>query len=189
MHILSMTQHMLQQHGTRALGILDSYWRDLARDGQLPLWSDVDPGQIQDALEYAFMADCVGRCHARLRVAGGAVSGVLGQDFHGLPLSMIVMPNERDRFGAALRRCFEDRIALELCLTAQKTGTRARMVLYPLADTTGTVTRILGGLVCTGDTGPCPCRFDLTDIRDLHRPYSQPPTAGNPYLRLVVNNA
>jgi hypothetical protein len=54
-----------------------------------------------------------------------------------------MMPNERDRFGAALQRCFEDRIALELCLTAQKTGTRARMVLYPLADTTGTVTRIL----------------------------------------------
>ncbi|WP_439122972.1 PAS domain-containing protein [Marivita sp.] len=192
MHITSLTQEALKHHGARALGILGTYWTGLATQGDAPLWSDIDPAHIQDALEYAFMADRVGRTHARLRIAGGTISAELGQDCHGLPLSMLLMPGARHEFGAALATCFDTRTALDLTLSKRRNSTNppipARMVLYPLRNDSDAVTRLLGGLAAFGDTGSSPCQFDLTDIRGTpltrkgHRPTYKD------HLRLVVNN-
>lgn len=194
MHCRSMTQETLRHHAARALRILETYWHGLAVGGGVPHWSAIDPGAIQDALEYAFLADRLGRAHARLRVAGGSVTGLFGGELTGMPLSTLLNPTSRKEFDAALAGCFKRRSGLDLMLCTSGKGGRplvaARMVLYPLRDDQGRVTQILGGLAPTDDTGPAPCRFDLTGICEIEttarRAFRPLPAKG--HLRLVVSN-
>lgn len=195
MHCRSLTQEALNTHGARALRILTEYWQALPGGHGLPHWNSVDPGAIQDALEYAFLADRLGQRHARFRVAGGAVSGLIGRDLAGLLLSVLVHPGSRAGFDAALADSFAHRSGLDLTLGTSGPDHRpqvtARMVLFPLRDDAGRVTRVLGGLAAGGATGPAPCRFVLKDApRDItRRAVPAPIMPGSGRLRLVVNNA
>jgi len=190
MQCISLTRETLRLHGHRALQLLDEYWHGLALRGGVPHWSAVDPKAFQDALEYAFMADCVGKPHARLRVAGGAVSSVVGGDLRGLPLSVFFGPRVRPRFQAALAQVIKGGCPADLTLSAPQAGATGRMVLYPLVDDQGQVTQVLGGLIVGGDAGPAPRRYNIDHIRHgatPQRPRPAPALRG-PALRLVVDN-
>ncbi len=181
MIITSLTQQTLNRHAARALDILDRYWKDLSRDSDIPLWSMVDPGAFQDALDHAFLAERYGRCHARIRVAGGAVADMCGTDCDGLPLSLWIRQDYRAAFNDALQRCCEHRHAVALELVAD-IDICARMVLYPLRDTTGRVTQILGGLAPVSDASQKAGPFGLARITT----HATPATKAT--LRLVVDN-
>jgi hypothetical protein len=186
MIIMSMTHHALTRHGARALEILDTYWSGLAVQGDLPLWSDVDPGQFQDALDHAFLAESFGRSHARIRVAGGSVSDMAGTPCSGLALSLLIRPEDRTEFNEAVRLCHTGG-AVDIDLTtggeAANRDVSAQMVLYPLRDTTGRVTQLLGGVAAIGDApAPATRPFGVGKVR------ARPALACRSRLRLVVDN-
>lgn len=186
MIITSLTQHALTQHAARALEILGAYWASLVRQGDLPLWSEVDPGQIQDALDHAFLAERFGHCHARIRVAGGAVEEMAGKPCKGLPLSLLIRANDRAVFNEAVSACCIAGHPVEIALTsgpdAAHPEVSARLVLYPLRDSTGRVAQFLGGLAPVGNAiyrpGPFGVVEVMTDCTPSHRSR----------LRLVVDN-
>ncbi|MFA8384141.1 MAG: PAS domain-containing protein [Pelagibaca sp.] len=186
MIITSLTQHVLNRHAARALGLLDAYWRGLAAQGDVPLWSQVDPADIQDALDHAFLAERFGQCHARIRVAGGAVEGLAGQSCPGLPLSLLIRASDRAAFIDAVSNCCTTSYPLEIALTscpdAANGDVSARMVLYPLRDTTGRVTQFLGGLAPVGDAIETPGQFGMAKVS------ARPAPARRSQLRLVVDN-
>ncbi len=187
MIITSLTQHVLNRHAARALGILDACWRGLAAQGDVPLWSRVDPADIQDALDHAFLAERYGHSHARIRVAGGSVAEMTGGDCAGLPLSLMFRPEDRPAFNEALRTACDSRCPIELDLSMVKQDVAARMVLYPLRAESGRITQLLGGLAPIGETVAARCRFGLVAIRATTPPVMAP--ARRSHLRLVVNNA
>ena len=187
MIITTLTQHVLNRHAARALAILDAYWRGLAAQGDVPLWSRVDPGDIQDALDHAFLAKRYGQCHARMRVAGGSVSEMTVEDCAGLPLSLMFGPADRPAFNEVLRTACDSRSPVELDLSVAKRDVVARMVLYPLRTESGRITQLLGGLAPIGEPVAAPCRFGLVASRVATPPVMAP--ARRSHLRLVVNNA
>ncbi|WP_416882062.1 PAS domain-containing protein [Marivita sp.] len=186
MIITSLTHHALTQHAARALGILGAYWASLVRQGDLPLWSEVDPGQIQDALDHAFLAERFGHCHARIRVAGGAVEDMADKPCKGLPLSLLIRANDRAVFNEAVTACCIGGHPVEIALTSEEDlATRkvsARLVLYPLVDTTGRITQFLGGLAPVGDAIARPGPFGVVEVM-AHRTATR-----RTHLRLVVDN-
>ena len=205
---MSLIDEALRLHGDRALQVLDAYWRGLSAHGGVPHWSDVDPAAIQDALEYAFLADRLGQSHARLRVAGGAVAQLLGGTATGRPLSVFLSPDARPGFDAALGRCFAVGMPLALSLSASRHGVTGRMALYPLSGERGRVSQLLGGLVVSGKPWSVPVRFDQVGgaegacsggvgVRGVGRIGALPQTpeftgkmkgSRRSSLRLVVNN-
>ncbi|WP_299789500.1 PAS domain-containing protein [uncultured Marivita sp.] len=189
-----LVEERLKQHGHRALQELDSYWHGLAVRGDLPKRAEVDPAAIQDALEFAFIADRVGRSHARFRVAGGAISGVVGTEVAGLPLSTLLHHGSRATLDAALARCFAGRLLLELTLGTRpdRTGqtATATLRLYPLLGARGEVGHLLGAFVATSGGGNHLSRFDVTDMRET--PWTNCTVPARPrqtgHLRLVIDN-
>lgn len=161
---MSLIDETLRVHGDRALRRLAAYWHGLAAQDALPHWSAVDPAAIQDALEYAFLAERLGQSHARLRVAGGSVAQLFGQEATGRPLSGLLSPKARPVFDAAMRRCFILGTPLALAVGSSRRAVTGRMALYPLRGDRGRVTQLLGGLVVSGDPGPAPVRFDFIDV-------------------------
>lgn len=183
-----LTDMRLRLHGAQALRTIESYWTGLACGGHLPRRSQIDPAAIQDALEYAFLADRIGACHARLRVAGGAVAQVFGEDVAGVLLSMILTPSARSRFDAGLRDCFETGQSLEIELCASRRSITARMTLYPLCNEEARVMHLLGCLVVSGAGPEAPVRFDDVTIVARDRPKRMRCETPRPRLRLVVDN-
>jgi hypothetical protein len=205
---MSSIDETLHVHGDRALRTLAAYWHGLAAQDALPHWSAVDPAAIEDALEYAFLAERLGQSHARLRVAGGSVVQLFGQAATGRPLSGLLSPTARPAFDAAVRRCFVAGTPLALALGSSRRAVTGRMALYPLRGDRGRVTQLLGGLVVSGTPGPAPVRFDFinTEGRGVTGRFGAcgarwigalpqtPEFTGKmkgrpgPILRLVVNN-
>lgn len=186
MIIRSLTQHTLNRHAARALGLLGAYWASLATQGELPLWSDVDPSQIQDALDHAFLAERFGQCHARIRVAGGGVEDMAGKPCSGLPISLLICASDRAAFTNAVSTCCTSCDPLEMALTSSPDvangDVSARMVLYPLRDTTGRVSQFLGGLAPVGDAIAKSGQFGVATV------IFHPAPTRRPHLRLVVDN-
>jgi hypothetical protein len=186
MIITSLTQHALTQHAARALGILGAYWASLVRQGDLPLWSEVDPGQMQDALDHAFLAERFGQCHTRIRVAGGAVDDMAGKPCKGLPLSLLIRANDRAVFNEAVSACCIAGHPVEIALTSgedvAKSEISARLVVYPLRDSTGRVAQFLGGLAPVGDVIARPGPFGVVEVM-AHRTQTR-----RSLLRLIVDN-
>lgn len=189
-----LIQESLKQHGHRALRLIDGYWHSHASSGTLPRRADIDPGAIQDALEFAFIADRVGACHARMRVAGGAIGGVFGGDAAGLPLSAFLNHGSRATFDAALARCFDQQHVLEIAMTPKpggaKTNGSATLRLYPLGDGHGTVRHLLGAFAASGPMTRAPLRFDIMGLQEIRwtaRSDHRRPAPAR-HLRLVIDN-
>jgi len=186
MHNGSLVAERTKQHGARALRILDAYWHSLAARGGVPRRAAIDPGAIQDALEYAFLVDRVGPHHARVRITGGAVNGILGADLVGMPLSVFLTPEARVEFDDVLARCFDQSAMLSLTLV--KTDAVAQMHLYPLLDHKGRIAHLLGGIVAEGGAASGARRFDLAETQE--HPVNCGPVAphrNSGGLRLVID--
>ncbi len=177
----SLAQQAARHHATRALDLLDTYWRRLAAHGGLPQWSAVDPGAIQDALDHAFLAERYGHCHARIRTAGGAIAEAAGTDCAGFALSLLVCPEGRSAFNDALSACCENRDPVALDITTVH-GSRAKIVLYPLIDRSGRVTQLLGGLALRNDGQTVPSGVTSGSLERPRAPNRRPE------LRLVIDN-
>lgn len=201
-------------HGDDATAALVAYWAGLRRaaGGGVPFRSDIRPDALGALLPDAFIAARIAPGVARLRVAGRRLCDLLGMDLRGMPLSALVLPDQRDDMAGLLADLFDAPAALALRVSAppglMRPALTGQLTMLPLRDDEGDVTRVLGCLVTRGRIGRAPRRFALTGrhviplpampARPAGRVRSQSPQQGGaapcpastrPNLRLVPNDA
>lgn len=201
--------------GRSLLAELESYWRDLRGARALPARTDVNPAAIDAILPFAFVAERVAPQVARLRVAGSRLNDLLGMEARGMPLCAFFGPESRAAIGPMLARLFDDPAIVEIPVEGSRGLFRGRvtgrLILLPLTDGHGQVSRAIGAFLCDGVAGRSALRLDLAEdgaIRiepvGLPVPLRVPaprlaavgadaptragPDAARPALRLVVNN-
>jgi hypothetical protein len=192
------------------LAQIEGYWQELrAASGGLPRRADLDASRIGAALPHAFILERAAGI-GRIRIAGQTLTTLLGTEARGIPLSVLFTAGARPGLQVLLDRCFEAPALIDMGIAFVPGPIRApvtgRVLLLPLLDLDGMVTRALGGLLIDGPARTGPMRFDLTDRAPRCEPVVVPaapsrfaiasgPTANGfaeaerPYLRLVVSNA
>ena len=183
----------------------EAYWAAL-RDGfGVPRRSQINPRGLENILEYAFIVERIAPGIARFRLAGHHLSDLAGMEVRGMPMTAFFTPSARGRIGAVLEHMFDAPAVAELTLTSEAKRCHpmvdARMILLPLENDHGEVTRALGVLIADGPLPQNGLRFDLdaTILRPVagtaQRPASQlvtgfaeaqePLGQSVPHLRLV----
>ena len=108
----------------------------------------------------------------RLRIPGGHLSDLMGVEVRGMPLTALFTPPARRVLSAILDDVFKTPAVAHLVLSAAAAPERpllpARMLLLPLEDDVGQITRILGCLISKGEIGESPRRFDV-EAKQLRR--------------------
>ncbi|MFC7704880.1 PAS domain-containing protein [Plastorhodobacter daqingensis] len=191
-----------------------AYWEALRQDGQIPLRTQVDPRGIENALEHAFVLERIAPGLARLRVAGMHLNDIMGMEVRGMPLSSLFLPEARDMLGRLLEGVFITPHVAELGLRAPggigRPAMGGALLLLPLRDARGEISRALGCLVLEGELGRPPRRLTVTEARTipLAKPEDTAPSgvapaaapagfaepapgfhhAPRPYLRLVKSD-
>lgn len=196
--------------GRSVLAELEDHWRELKAGSSLvPRRSDLDAGRIAGALPHAFILERAAPGVARFRIAGQSVAGLLGGEPRGLPLTVLFTPASRPGLQTWLDRCFEGPALVDLLVRTPQGSLReplqGRLLLLPLLDEEGQVTRALGGLLMDGIPRRSNPRFELSEAVPrietagptvLRRAFADAPApaapglreAERPYLRLVVSN-
>ncbi len=148
------------------LSAVRAYWEALRQDGNLPARADLDPRGMSGALERIFLAERIGVGIAQIRIAGSVLGEIAAMDARGLPLSCLFSTVARPQLGGVVDRVFQDRVAADLLLEAERDMRRppleARLILLPLLDAKGEPTLVLGCIALTGAVGRMPRRFDIT---------------------------
>ena len=201
-----------------ALAQVEGYWDALSHGAMLPSRSDIDPRGLQSALEYAFILERIAPRVARFRIAGSHLNNLMGMEVGGMPATALFLPEARAEIADIIdQTCTEPKIVtlkLRCPSRAGQPAIEARMLLAPVLDDRGEVTRILGCLQSQGRIGQQPRRFLVldnatrrigvsptqmrpsepvagfgeagADYSAAARPEKPQPT--HPALRLIVNN-
>ncbi|MGB5559768.1 MAG: PAS domain-containing protein [Paracoccaceae bacterium] len=151
-----------------ALSQVEGYWEALREDNAVPPRSAINPRGIENALEYAFILECVAPGVARFRLAGMHLSDLMGMEVRGMPVTAMFTPEARKQVSNVITEvCARPQIS-QLALTGERSIGRpaleARMLLAPLTDDFGEVNRILGCLQSSGAVGRQPRRFNVSDV-------------------------
>ena len=162
----TMTQDVLMTNPT-ALHELESYWASLPRSRGVPMRKDVDPVAMSGLLEDSFILERVAPGVARIRVAGRNIGRLIGVEPRGLPLTAAFLPQARAAMGQHLEAAFTSPALVELALEAPRAVGQPRLdgriLLLPLRDDHGRVSRLLGVLVMSGIRGLGGRRFVVPD--------------------------
>lgn len=209
-HVVPLSGKLRAKWG-QPLQQVEAYWQAMRGTRNVPARSEIDPRGIESALEYAFIAERIAPTHARIRIGGTHLCDLMGMEVRGMPLSAMLVPVSRDRLARSLRETFDAPARVELTLRAEKRLGRpelmGRMLLLPLTDDFGDVSRVLGCLVSDGPIGRAPRRFEIVqaDVTLMRAPprvslpqqapprqtsgFAEPQTRFSdtpvPYLRLV----
>lgn len=155
-----------------------AHWEALRGRKLAPARSEVDPRILADCLDVLFVAETVAPGVARIRLCGQQFTELLGMEPRGMPLSVLFAPEARNNLATAVRQVSQG-VRAVLPLRAEKgfgrPGLDGLLVLMPLADRDGNITRILGVLETHGQIGRAPRKFRLTTPQKL--PQTAPQTA------------
>jgi hypothetical protein len=147
---------------------LEAYWDALRGVRQMPKRSEFDPRGIETALSFTFVAEKVAPSVARIRVAGSKLADLLGMEVRGMPVTAFFDPDSRDVLSEAVARMFKDPARLVVELESKRgfgrRSLKARMVMFPMSDSEGEVTRIVGCLEVHGHEGRMPRRFNAVKV-------------------------
>ena len=133
-----------------ALREVETYWLALADGRLMPKRCEVDPRGMTGVLDRIFLLEKIAPAHARFRVAGSRLGQLLGMELRGMPLSALFHPTARPDLAEALTALFAEPARLHFRLDgagglfAPRIG--AEMLILPLRDDAGEVTRALGVL-------------------------------------------
>ena len=156
-----------------SLRVVDAYWNALADGRLMPKRSEIDPTGIADVLDRVFLIEQVAPGHARMRVAGNRLSSLLEMDLRGMPLSALFHPTTRPDLAEALSALFNEPARLRMRLDGvaplfSSSRMRAEMLVLPLRDDEGRVTRAIGAIEFQGQLrSPQRFRIGQQDRRTL----------------------
>ncbi|KIQ67714.1 PAS domain-containing protein [Wenxinia marina] len=144
---------------------LERYWQQIRRSGRLPARTDVDPAQIDACLPHSFIVERVAPGVLRLRVAGARLSDALGMEVRGMPLSALFLPEGRDVLAARIDEVFDGPRIMEFPIHSPRGIGRplmaGRLLVLPLLDREGRVTRAMGAMITEGGIGRGGRRFTI----------------------------
>lgn len=186
--------------------LVETHWRDLLQRADVPARHDMKPNAIAGALPSAFVVERVAPGVARIRVAGQRLHDLMGMDIRGMPLSAFINADDQATFAVHLEAAFSDPALIALPLKSEsrfiRKDIREQIILLPMADSKGDVTRVLGAMSFHSPIKLRSRQFRLDDSKPMrHEPIyrRQTPTVRitrkpdatdvRPALRLVVNNA
>jgi hypothetical protein len=165
----SMQDALADPAAIPCLQILRGYWEGLRQDGALPHREAVSPSGLGGALENCFIVERIAPGMGRFRVAGSAVTDVLGLEPRGMPLTMLLEPVARGTLTRVLDEVFTAATALDITLEAERAIGRphlaARMILLPIRGASGEYHQAIGALALSGQIGRAPRRFGITRMR------------------------
>jgi hypothetical protein len=155
------------------------HWENLRGGRIAPSRSEIDPRQIENALRHAFIIERVADGEARFRIAGMGLCDLMGMEVRAMPANSVILPDNRDQFSTIVQGLFSTPEIIELSLETVAPGQRrlkADMLLLPMMNDLGEITRILGCLVANGAATSPPHRFAITShkvtriIASSHQP-------------------
>ncbi|WP_281967870.1 PAS domain-containing protein [Roseovarius nanhaiticus] len=148
------------------LEAFEAYWKEKRHGALVPRRSDIDPRGIEPLLSHAFVTERIAPGLARLRIAGGHLTDLMGMEVRGMPISAFLEPGARDALAHHLVCLFDQPATLRLTLSsAARPGAPAlsgTMIMLPLRSDLGDVSRALGCLVTNGTIGRGPRRFEIS---------------------------
>mgnify|MGYP005985892297 CR=1 FL=1 len=186
------------------LRVLEQDWRHMCNGTLVPSHAQLDPRALNDALPYAFLLHRTAPDSIRVRVAGQRLHDMLRLDPRGMSFGSFFTDGARDTVMALVGTAFDGPAIVGVPLTASRGLGRkplqAELLLLPMRDSEGVVTRMMGALVSAGPHSRA-LRFDIArDAVLRHDPLNlgfadrrtnrrRPLPAGRPNLRLVVDNS
>jgi hypothetical protein len=178
---LSQAQDVIMTNPT-ALNELEQYWSSLPRTRGVPLRKDVDPVAMGALLEDSFILERVAPGVARIRVAGRNIAKLVGIEPRGLPLTAVLLPDARAAMVYYIEAAFNGPSIVELPLESPRAvgqpQLQGKIMLLPLRDDHGRVSRVLGVLVMSGRRGIGGRRFKNCDRSAVRVEHIEEPIAG-----------
>lgn len=161
--------HQVTPPARETLEPLIQYWSGLREGTDVPRRAQIDPRCIDRLLPNTFLLERIATAHARFRLAGSVLAGLMGMDVRGMPLSAMLTPAGRNALCTPLEQAFDEPAMLEMVLDAPggagKPQLGARLVLLPLRGETGAIDRALGALISSAARpGRVPRRFDIRTV-------------------------
>ncbi|MEL6958478.1 MAG: PAS domain-containing protein [Pseudomonadota bacterium] len=146
---------------------LERYWASLPKVRGVPRRRDVDPSKMSDLLSNAFVLERVAPAVARIRVAGQDLGKLFGAEPRGVPLTAFFKAADRMAIGKALETAFATPAIVETALEGPRAIgqplLKGHMILLPLRDDHGRVSRLLGLLMMSGRRGIGSRKLSLMD--------------------------
>lgn len=147
---------------------VEAYWHGL-RNGRLcPTRNQIDPRGMAGALHEAFILEKIAPGLARIRLAGQHLNDILDMEVRGMPISAFFLPDARKEMHRALEALFDMPAQITLSLSTEAGPFRkpheAQMVMLPLRDNAGQITRVLGAMQANGDLKRGPQRFAIRAV-------------------------
>lgn len=170
-----------------ALARIETYWDSLRQGRTAPARAEIDPAGLDNVLEYTFILDAIAPGVARLRVAGNHLSDLMGMEVRGMPITALVLPEAREELMNALNFVFKGGRA-HIMTNAPRGFGRGQlvggMVLLPLTDAEGRITKIIGGLQSFGKIGRDPRRLQFNDVQLIRGEMPSPTEAAEPTFEM-----
>ena len=161
----TQTQDVIMTNPT-ALSELEAYWSSLPRTRGIPKRNNVDPAAMGGLLEDSFILERVAPGVARIRVAGRNLTKLVGVEPRGLPLTAVILPESRADMAHHIEAAFTGPNIVELSLVAPRAVgqplLQGKILMLPLLDDHGRVSRVLGVLVMSGRRGIGGRRFAIS---------------------------
>ena len=132
------------------LNDLTAYWDELRGHRLAPRRSDLNPSRFGAALEHMFILEVVEGGPLRIRLAGTRLCDVMGMEARGMPARAIFAEGDQMRADNLFTEVVSHPACIDISLTATGEGGveyAGGMILRPLADDFGEITRVLGCLV------------------------------------------
>lgn len=151
------------------------YWTSKRMGADLPRRAALDPKAMGPILGHSMVLDRVQPGTVRIRLGGHVLHDLMGMDVRGLPVRAFFDVADRARMRDAMEQVFETPATLELDLISDGDHglVTGRMLILPLRDAAGNVTKALATLVSDRMPTDAPRRFQLTHATIL-------PVAGVP---------
>lgn len=143
---------------------LFEYWENLRSDRVAPARAEIDPRKIKGTLGHTFILEAVAKGTPRFRLAGIEVCDLLGMELRGMPSHALFEDVDRELFGSTVNEVLSTPQIAELRLDGQLAGGRqvtGTMILMPLQDEKGNLTRVLGAVTLDRELLRPPVRFTI----------------------------
>lgn len=151
--------------GEQILQRVETHWEKMRKMGSVPAQLTLSPEPLDGALSHCFILERVGASIARFRVAGQALTRLMGMEARGMPLSALFTAEGRQILGPLISSACDGPEIVEIPLTAARglgrTPMRGRLLMLPLKDRDGDVTKLFGCIIGDALPGRRVLRFDV----------------------------
>ena len=148
------------------LSSLKTYWDRLRAGRVAPYRAELDPRQVESALENMFIVEKLGPDNMRIRLAGTKICEMMGMEVRGMQPDALIEDSDRIRFERLLNVVMNEPAVVELKLAApNRAGIyRATMLLMPLRSDFGDINRVVGCTSGEGELFAAPLAFTIDDV-------------------------